>query len=119
MKILVDENVPRITVDTLVNDGHDVVDFRNTGKKGLSDEDLFLVAQQDQRLLITTDKGFVRNRREPHDGILIVRLRQPNSLKIHRRILRALAQFRPEEWPGLCVVMRDVVQVVYRTETRE
>ena len=119
MKILVDENVPRITVDALVNHGHDVVDFRNTGKKGLSDEDLFLIAQQDQRLLITTDKGFGRNRREQHAGILIVRLRQPNSVKIHQRVLQALVQFRPEEWSGLCVVMRDVVQVVYRAETRE
>jgi len=119
MKILVDENVPRITVDELVKHGHDVVDFRSTGKKGLSDEDLFLIAQRDQRLLITTDKGFVRNRREQHAGILVVRLRQPNSFKIHQRVLQAVAQFRPEEWPGLCVVMRDVVQVVYRTDMNE
>jgi predicted nuclease of predicted toxin-antitoxin system len=31
MKILVDENIPRMTVDRLRGVGHDVIDIRGTG----------------------------------------------------------------------------------------
>ena len=63
------------------------------------------LAQQERRLLITTDKGFARYRNEPHHGILVVRLRQPNERKIHERVLRAIGQFTSDEWAGLLVVM--------------
>ncbi len=71
---------------------------------------------QERRLLITTDKGFAQRRSEAHHGILIVRLRQPNEVKIHERVMRAIQQFSESEWPGLLVVMRDAVQSVSRAE---
>jgi hypothetical protein len=46
--------------------------------------------------------------------MVIVRLRQPNRRKIHRRVMQAIAQFRADEWPGLLVTMRDMVQSVWR-----
>jgi hypothetical protein len=39
MRILVDENIPRMTVDRLRELGHDVKDIRSTGDKGLSGDD--------------------------------------------------------------------------------
>jgi len=45
---------------------------------------------------------------------LIVRLRQPNEQRIHTRVMAAFEQFAEEDWPGLLVVMRDVVQSVQR-----
>ena len=65
-------------------------------------------------LLITTDKGFVNHRRESHFGILVVRLHQPNERKIHERVMGAVRQFADEDWNGLLVVMRDVVQSSWR-----
>lgn len=50
-RILVDENIPLITVETLRKHGDDVLWNKVIGQ---------------QRLLITTDKGFVRKRDEPH-----------------------------------------------------
>ena len=38
MKILVDENIPRMTFDELTKLGHDVADVRGTDKEGISDE---------------------------------------------------------------------------------
>lgn len=116
MKFLVDENIPLRTVQELRALGHEVLDIRGTTDQGLSDEYLWELAQQEGRLLITTDKGFTQHRDSPHQGILIVRLRQPNRKKIHERVMQSLAQFSAEQWPGLLVVMRDVVQSISRAK---
>jgi predicted nuclease of predicted toxin-antitoxin system len=114
MKLCVDENIPLITVDELGKLGHDVLDIRGTGDQGISDDVLWEKAQREKRLLITTDKGFVNHRSESHFGILVVRLHQPNERKIHERVMRAIQQFADEDWNGLLVVMRDVVQSSWR-----
>lgn len=107
MRILVDENIPRLTVEALVDLGHNVRDVRGTAAEGVSDQDLWEIAQAEQRLLVTTDKGFFAHRYSEHAGILIVRLRQPNRQRIHDRVLQALRRFREEEWPGTVVIVRD------------
>lgn len=114
MKIFVDENIPLMTVRALLELGHEVSDFRGTPEQGKEDEILWEKAQREQRVLITTDKGFARYREEPHHGVLIVRLRQPNRHRIHERVMRAIAQFTSHEWRGLLVVMRDTVQSISR-----
>ena len=114
MKICVDENIPLVTVAELKNLGHDVLDIRGTIEQGLADDLLWEKVQDENRLLITTDKGFANYRAESHHGILIVRLRQPNEQKIHLRIMQAINQYSESEWAGLLVVMRDAVQSVWR-----
>ena len=114
MKIFVDENVPLITVRTLREMGHNVMDIRGTADEGMTDDALWEMVQKQGRLLITTDKGFTQRRDESHHGILIVRLRQPNRHKIHQRVIQAMTQFGTDKWAGLLVVMRDVVQSVWR-----
>ena len=115
MKICVDENIPLATVAELKSLGHDVTDIRGTANQGMPDDLLWELVQREGRLLISTDKGFVLHRDEPHHGILVVRLRQPNERKIHERVIRAVGQFAEDEWEGLVVVMRDTVQSVWRT----
>ena len=116
MRIFVDENIPLMTVQALRQEGHDVLDIRGTPDEGMEDETLWDTVQREERLLITTDKGFTQHRDESHLGILIVRLRQPNRQKIHQRVMHAMAQFKREDWPGLLVVMRDVVQSSWRID---
>lgn len=115
MKILVDENIPLITVRALRDLGHDVGAMHDLDRKGTLDTDVWSMCQQEARLLISTDKGFAQRRDEAHHGILIVRLRRPNSRAIHERVLHAVAQFSHEAWPGLLVVMRDSIQSVWRS----
>jgi len=114
MKVLVDENIPSITVQSLRAAGHDVLDIRGTPQQGLFDDASWNLAQSERRVLVTTDKGFSEHRGEVHWGILVIRLRQPNEERIHARILAAIEQFPESQWPGLLVVMRDVVQSVNR-----
>ncbi len=114
MKIIVDENIPLMTVRALRMMGHDVRDIRGTPEEGMPDDALWEMTQREERLLITTDKGFTQYRMLPHHGALIIRLRRPNRHKIHQRIIQALGQFSDTEWPGLLVVMRDVAQSTWR-----
>lgn len=114
MKICVDENIPLVTVGELITLGHDVLDIRGTVNQGIADDVLWAMIRRDNRLLITTDKGFVQYRDKQHEGILVIRLRQPNADKIHERVMQAIEQFSEDEWHGLIVVMRDVVQSVSR-----
>jgi predicted nuclease of predicted toxin-antitoxin system len=115
MKIFVDENIPLITVEELRSKGFDVTDIRGTPDQGMIDELLWEKAQKERRLLITTDKGFTIYRHETHYGILIIRLKQPSRLKIHKHIIQALAKYSDQEWPGLLVVMRDSFQSAWRS----
>jgi predicted nuclease of predicted toxin-antitoxin system len=117
MRVLVDENIPKITVQALTELGNEVLDIRGTERQGADDEGLWALALSETRLLITTDKGFVDHRDEKHYGILIVRLHQPNEERIHARVKAALRQFGAQDWPGLTVVMRDTVQSVWRARS--
>ena len=114
MNIIVDENIPLTTVEQLRQMGHDVVDIRGTADQGMSDEALWNKACQDNRLLITTDRGFTHYRDSKHNGILIVSLRRPNSDKINKRVIEAMKHFSPEQWPGLLVAMRDEAMSAWR-----
>jgi predicted nuclease of predicted toxin-antitoxin system len=114
MKILVDEHIPLMTVRALRLMGHDVHDIRGTTDEGVQDDALWAMAQQEERLLITTDKGFTQYRMARHQGVLIIRLRRPNRQRIHARIMQAMTRFSEQEWPGLLVVMRDVAQSTWR-----
>ena len=114
MKSSVDEHIPLMTIRTLRMLGHDVRDIRGTPDEGMQDDALWEMAQREERLLITTDKGFTQYRTGPHHGVLIIRLRRPNRHKIHQRIMQALRQFSDTDWPGLLVVMRDVAQSTWR-----
>lgn len=114
MNIAVDENIPTRTVATLREMGHSVLDIRGTRDQGLDDSSLWQIAQRDSALLMTTDKGFFKNHRERHAGLLIIRLRQANRLRLHRRILHLFARYRAEDWPGLTVVARDRTVRIWR-----
>jgi hypothetical protein len=72
MKILVDENIPLMTVKALRSKGYDVRDIRGTGDQGIQDADLWQIAQQEKRLLITTDKGFSSQRYEEYHVVFTV-----------------------------------------------
>jgi predicted nuclease of predicted toxin-antitoxin system len=114
VKILVDENIPQMTVQALRESGHDVRDLRGTVDEGLDDRTLWIWACKEKRLLITTDKGFSHYRDPYHPGVLIVRLRRPNRMRIHERVLQGITQIKEDEWLGKAVTMRDSVCSVWR-----
>jgi predicted nuclease of predicted toxin-antitoxin system len=119
MKIFVDENIPLITVMELRALGHEVKDIRGTENEGMTDDDIWKVLRKDRSLLITTDKGFIQKRHEKHNGILIIRLKQPNRLKIHQKIMKAIGLFKEEDWQGLTVAMQDTFHSIWRAKKKK
>jgi len=114
MRVLVDENIPRMTVDALRALGHDVKDIRGTSDQGVADSAIWGLSLAESRARITTDKAFTEYRSVTHHGILIVRLRQPNRQKIHRAVMHVIERFSEEEWPNLLVVLRDTTMSTSR-----
>ena len=58
MKVLVDENIPLLTVEELRLKGFDVTDIRGSAEQGITDEEvLWQKAQQEKRIFITTEKA--------------------------------------------------------------
>jgi predicted nuclease of predicted toxin-antitoxin system len=114
VKVLVDENIPRRTVNWLIERGDDVKDLRRTPQQGLADAELWELAQLEKRLLISTDRWFLRYRNTSHSGVLVVLLSQPERLRIHAKVIQVLERFAPEEWPGLTVRARDHLQSIRR-----
>jgi predicted nuclease of predicted toxin-antitoxin system len=114
MDILVDENIPLMSVEQLRKMGHDVLDVRGTAEQGISDELLWNKAYQEKRLFVTTDRAFAHYRDREHHGILIVSLRRPNRHRINKRVIEAIRQFSPKQWPDLLVVMRDKTMSTWR-----
>jgi predicted nuclease of predicted toxin-antitoxin system len=114
MIIVVDENMPRTTVEALRADGHTVTDIRGTPNQGANDEYVWTTAQRLRAVLISTDKGFTTHRSEAHYCLLVIRLRQPTLAKIHARVMMAVRQQDPDSWRNLTLVVRDAVQSVFR-----
>jgi len=56
MNILIDENIPLMTVQALRDLGHNVFDHRGTPKEELSDEELWQIVISGKALFVTTDK---------------------------------------------------------------
>jgi predicted nuclease of predicted toxin-antitoxin system len=113
VKIFVDENIPLITVHTMRELGNDVRDIRGSIHEGVDDDELWTLAQEDKRLFITTDKGFTRFRNLNHFGLIVIRLKKPNRMKIHQRVIHAFHQIHEEDWRGRMIVMQDSVQSVW------
>ena len=118
MKIAVDEHIPLMTVQALREMGHEVRDIRGTPDEGMQDDGLWRMVQRQRCLFITADRGFMQYRTVRHHGVLIIRLRQPNRHRIHRRIMQGVTQFAETDWPGLLVVMRDTVQSSWRAKEK-
>ena len=96
-----------MTVNHFRDSGHDVKDVRGSAGQGMADPDLWQVALAEGRLLITTDRGFVQYRAVPHNGIIIVRLRQPNRYRIHSAAMLAFDRFKDSSWENRTAVVRD------------
>ncbi len=118
MRIIVDENIPLMTANELRSLGHNVMDIRGTDLEGIDDEELWKIVLKEKRLLISTDKGFVRNRHEKHYGILIIRLKQPNRFKIHQKVMKGISLFNEKDWPRMTVVMQDIFHSTWKRKER-
>lgn len=58
MRLFIDQDVYKITIEFLKKQGHDVVCAKEVGLSKAADEELLIWARSNKRVLITRDKGF-------------------------------------------------------------
>jgi predicted nuclease of predicted toxin-antitoxin system len=87
MRILADENVPRVIVDWLRDTGHDVLYAAET-RKQTSDTDLLAEAETQGYLMMTEDKDFgeliFRDHLNSHGVVLLRMENRPATIRLVR-----------------------------------
>lgn len=107
MKIKLDENLPTKLADVLSKLGHDADTVVQEGLQGKSDEKIWAAAQKENRFLITQDLDFSDIHRflpGMHQGILVVRLRDPGFHALLSRIQTLFETEPVENWKECFVV---------------
>lgn len=110
MIFLLDENFPKSAENLLTAWGHDVIDVRGTELQGADDFQLFEFAQQNQAVLLTTDRDFYHT--VPfifgeHHGVIVIAIRQPNRAAILARLKWVLEQDFLKEIKSKIVLLKD------------
>lgn len=84
MRFLADENVPRVVIERLRAERHEVISVAET-KPSAPDDEILNVAEADSRILITGDRDFgemVVRQRLGLRGVLLLELdRLPNAMR--------------------------------------
>jgi len=101
MRLLADENVPRVAVEALRDSGHDVTWVRNEAA-GSSDVEVLEQAAREDRLLVTLDKDFgelaFAGRLPASCGVLLVRTAPSSPSHVAETIVTALGS--RTDWAG-------------------
>ena len=95
--------------------GHEVHDIRGSEKEGLRDEELFLLAQESQAVLLTTDRDFfhtIPHIHPNHAGVIVIALQQPNRQGILERLSWLLDHVSMEQLAARAFLLRDTCYVV-------
>ena len=108
MKFLIDQDVYQVTIDKLIDWGHDVIRAADLGMQRASDEELLIKARELERIIVTRDKDFgtlTFLREELSAGIILLRV-DPNTVEeIHKAINRLLIEHSEDELRKLfCVI---------------
>ena len=101
MRIKLDENIPTSLVGALADLGHEVDSVPMESLAGEPDDVVWKATRTESRFFVTQDLDFsdVRDFAPgTHDGILVVRLRQPGREALFNRIIE---MFRNEDISGL------------------
>jgi predicted nuclease of predicted toxin-antitoxin system len=108
-RLLADEDVPMSTVEMLRREGFEVLDVREVGLRGKTDDEVFDFAQQEQAVILTGDVGFGNLLRYPlgtHAGIIVVHY--PNEMScsaINGEIRAACAALTEAEMKGALMIL--------------
>ncbi|HYF51593.1 MAG TPA: DUF5615 family PIN-like protein [Planctomycetota bacterium] len=107
IRLKVDEDLPRVIVDILLDRGHDAKSVVEQGLTGTKDEALFPKVKDEGRLFLTADKEFGDIRKFPpgsHPGILLFRAKKESMLAYRLIMLKVLSETTFDQLSG-CVTI--------------
>ena len=107
MRIKLDANLPVDLLPVLAELGHDVHTPDDEGLRNARDDAIWRATQREQRFLITQDLDFSDARRftpRTHEGILLVRLKEPGRQALVDRIGGLFREGEVTSWTRCLVV---------------
>ena len=110
MKFFLDENFPKSSEVVLNEFGHTVFDIRGTSREGLSDLEIFKLAQKKKAVFLTTDKDFFHTipfQFEEHFGVIIIALSQPSGHLINSKLIWFLNNIDINEISSKVILLKD------------
>ena len=106
--IKVDEDLPRTALRLLQERGYDAVSVIDQKMGGWKDPPLWNAVQEENRFLVTADKGFADIRSHPpgkHAGVLLLRPDEDGIRPIIELLSRVLASYRLDDLMGSVTVV--------------
>ena len=110
MKFFLDENFPKSSERILKEHGHEIFDIRGTSKEGLTDLEIFKLAQREKAIFLTTDKDFFHTipyQFEEHFGVVIIALKQPSGELINSKLNWFLKNFDFQYIKSKVILLKD------------
>jgi len=108
MLFLVDQDVYKITIEFLKNEGHDAIPVKEVGLEQSPDRVLLQKAKEMDRIFITRDKDFgnlVFFEKEVTSGVFLIRGESSEIKFIHKELKKVLKNHTEEELKrSFCVV---------------
>ena len=113
MRFLANENFPFEAVESLRQQGHDIVWVR-VASPGISDPEVLSWAEAENRILLTFDKDFgelaFRAKLPVSIGIILFRIKTPSSKVVAQKVTAAIAL--RNDWAGhFSVVEEDKIRM--------
>jgi predicted nuclease of predicted toxin-antitoxin system len=113
MRLLVDEGVDKPIVDLLRTTGFDVHYILET-HRGIEDEKVLQIANEEDRILLTQDKDFgemVFRLRKTHLGIILIRLGTNTSAEKARLVNFALLEYGEKLINAFTVIQTNAIRI--------
>lgn len=109
IKFLIDEDMPRSTAKILRARGFDVLDVRDCGLRGKSDDEIFQYAQREKAVILTGDTGFGNLLHFPigsHFGIAIAHFsNEISTSELNSQIIKALDDLADADLKGNLIIL--------------
>lgn len=109
LKFVIDEDMPRSTATVLKTRGYEVLDVRDYGLRGKSDEEVFNFAQREDAIILTGDMGFGNLLHFPvgsHSGIVIAHF--PNEIstsELNNQIIKEFDNLTETDFKGNLIIL--------------
>lgn len=90
LKFLTHENISSSLVKVIRAKGYSVVDIKEEGRFGISDEDVLGIAYKENRVVITHDKDFANiltYTKRKHKGVILLRFSNQSPSNVIKRFL--------------------------------
>jgi len=110
MNFFLDENFPKSSYRYLKSIGHKIEDIRTTSQEGISDKEIFDLAQESKSVFLTTDRDFfhtIPHLFPKHFGVVVIALKQPNRESILEKLKWVVANFDLKNFQNKIILLRD------------